>query len=163
MISKSLFLLLVVPAVSSAFRAPENPTSVNLSTIGKPRIQTATRPSPPVVAPKQNKDFATVTKISADTLVQVGKNVAATKDSTFHAQVRKRWGIDNAEENEYWHDSRIHTLGNVGFFGAVHAALAPLSTKIIDVVAYDGRDIRSLVSGIHHDLVSFATHHPLDS
>lgn len=39
----------------------------------------------------------------------------------------------------------IHTLGNVGFWGAVHAALAPLSTKLIDVLAYGGKDVRQMV------------------
>ena len=39
----------------------------------------------------------------------------------------------------------IHTLGNVGFWGALHAALAPLSTKLIDVLAYGGQDVRQMV------------------
>lgn len=39
----------------------------------------------------------------------------------------------------------IHTLGNVGFSGALHAALAPLSTKMIDLIAYEGRDVRQMV------------------
>lgn len=39
----------------------------------------------------------------------------------------------------------IHTLGNVGLGGALHAALAPLSTKLIDVVAYEGQDVRQKV------------------
>lgn len=58
----------------------------------------------------------------------------------------KRWGIDNTNEDEYWYDSRIHTLGNVGILGAVHAALAPVSTRMIDEVAYDGVDIRRRVA-----------------
>ena len=37
---------------------------------------------------------------------------------------------------------RIHNFGNTGFFGAVHAASAPLATKIIDLLAYDGRNMR---------------------
>lgn len=37
---------------------------------------------------------------------------------------------------------RIHNFGNTGFFGAIHAAGAPLATKIIDLVAYDGRNMR---------------------
>ena len=41
---------------------------------------------------------------------------------------------------------QIHTLGNTGFFGAVHAAVGALSTNIIDVVAYKGRDVRSEVA-----------------
>jgi hypothetical protein len=42
-----------------------------------------------------------------------------TSDETRTATDRKRWGIDNTNEEEYWYDSRIHTLGNHGFFGAV--------------------------------------------
>lgn len=63
-----------------------------------------------------------------------------------NAQGRKEWGIDKHNKDEYWFDDRIHTLGNYGFWGAVHAAVAPISTKIIDVVAYDGVDIRLQVS-----------------
>jgi hypothetical protein len=60
--------------------------------------------------------------------------------------VRQKWGIDKDHANEYWFDARIHTLGNVGFLGAVHAACAPITTKLIDVLAYDGIDIRQKVS-----------------
>jgi hypothetical protein len=42
-----------------------------------------------------------------------------TVDETRTATGHKRWGIDNKHEDEYWNDSRIHTLGNNGFFGAV--------------------------------------------
>lgn len=31
---------------------------------------------------------------------------------------------------DYWARKDIHTLGNVGFGGAVHAAMAPLATKV---------------------------------
>ncbi len=31
---------------------------------------------------------------------------------------------------EYWSRPDIHTFGNVGFGGAVHAAMAPLATKV---------------------------------
>lgn len=34
---------------------------------------------------------------------------------------------------DYWSRPDIHTLGNVGFGGAVHAAMAPLATKVSDV------------------------------
>ena len=43
---------------------------------------------------------------------------------------------------QYWSDPRIHNLGNVGIRGAIHAVLAPVSTHIIDRVAYDGLDLR---------------------
>ena len=49
----------------------------------------------------------------------------------------------------YWSDPRIHNLGNVGVGGAVHAALAPLSTHIIDCVAYKGDDLRARVRREH--------------
>jgi hypothetical protein len=42
-----------------------------------------------------------------------------TSGETRTATGHKRWGIDNKNEEEYWYDSRIHTLGNNGFFGAV--------------------------------------------
>ena len=31
---------------------------------------------------------------------------------------------------EYWSRPDIHTFGNVGFGGAVHAAMAPIATKV---------------------------------
>lgn len=40
----------------------------------------------------------------------------------------------------YYNDPRIHQLGNFNHF---HAAIAPLSTKIIDKFAYNGVDVRS--------------------
>ena len=49
-------------------------------------------------------------------------------------------------DEEYWYHPQIHTLGNVGILGAVHAALAPLSTHLIDNLAYGGVDIRMKVS-----------------
>jgi hypothetical protein len=58
---------------------------------------------------------------------------------------KTKWGIDKDYSNEYWLDNRIHTLGNVGFWGAVHAAMAPVATRWIDVQAYDGVDIRKKV------------------
>ena len=42
-----------------------------------------------------------------------------------------------------WRDSRIHSFGNVGIGGRVHAAVAPAVTKLIDLVAYGGRDVRT--------------------
>ena len=54
--------------------------------------------------------------------------------------------VDDGSPKEYWFDSRIHTLGNTGFTGALHAAVAPLSTIIIDKIAYDGVNVREMVS-----------------
>lgn len=69
------------------------------------------------------------------------------------AVTRKKWGVDNDFENEYWFDQRIHTLGNSGFGGAVHAAVAAFSTKIIDFAAYDGVDIRKEVRELLRSLI----------
>lgn len=43
----------------------------------------------------------------------------------------------------YWFDPKIHLLGNTGIKGGFHAAIAPLVTKVIDVAAYEGLDMRS--------------------
>lgn len=50
---------------------------------------------------------------------------------------------------QYWNDPRIHNLGNDGARGAIHAMLAPLSTRIIDHLAYDGLDLRAEVLRRH--------------
>jgi trans-aconitate methyltransferase len=51
----------------------------------------------------------------------------------------------------YWHDPRIHELGNTGIKGALHASLAPLSTAIIDRIAYDGLNVRQAVKDLYFD------------
>ena len=38
---------------------------------------------------------------------------------------------------------RMHSLGNVGLTGHMHATIAPRATKLIDMGAYRGRDMRS--------------------
>lgn len=45
----------------------------------------------------------------------------------------------------YWFNSKIHTFGNTGLFGGLHAAMAPLATKLIDIAAYDGKNVREQV------------------
>ena len=42
----------------------------------------------------------------------------------------------------YPFDPRIHNLGNTGIRGAIHAEFAPVFTKLIDLKAYNGRNIR---------------------
>jgi len=58
------------------------------------------------------------------------------------------WMKFGAEDNpeEYWYNKRIHTLGNTGTLGALHAAMGPISTIIIDKLAYKGVDVRTQVS-----------------
>lgn len=58
---------------------------------------------------------------------------------------RKMFGLDE-NPSEYWFHNRIHTLGNTGFFGGMHAFLAPYATRLIDEKAYDGVDLRAVVA-----------------
>ena len=44
--------------------------------------------------------------------------------------------------------TQIHVFGNTGFLGAFHAAIAPISTKMIDNAAYEGQDVRKKVSRV---------------
>jgi hypothetical protein len=76
-----------------------------------------------------------------DTVVEKTKQVEQEQLET----TQKLCGSDTAHGEEYWYDQRIHMLGNVGFWGAVHAACAPASTKLIDIMAYDGMNIRQKV------------------
>ena len=55
------------------------------------------------------------------------------------------WRNDGGD-GEYWFRQDIHTLGNTGLGGGLHAAVAPLSTRLIDLVAYHGTDVRTTVS-----------------
>ena len=49
----------------------------------------------------------------------------------------------------YWYNPRIHTLGNVGLGGWIHALMAPLATAVIDRASYGGMDVRKLA----HDMI----------
>jgi hypothetical protein len=95
---------------------------------------------------RYNGDRTTATS-NTDTTTPEIRKVASDPNSPVPRR-RTKWGVDNTCPGEYWFDSRIHTLGNHGFWGAVHAALAPASTAIIDVAAYDGIDIRRQVGRI---------------
>ena len=50
------------------------------------------------------------------------------------------------QQGYYFKRPDIHTLGNTGVGGSLHANVAPLATKIIDTHAYKGKDVRSMVS-----------------
>uniref|UniRef100_A0A7S2RNG1 Methyltransferase type 11 domain-containing protein n=2 Tax=Rhizochromulina marina TaxID=1034831 RepID=A0A7S2RNG1_9STRA len=45
----------------------------------------------------------------------------------------------------YWADPRIHSFGNTGFLGSVHAGVAPIFTFALDMFAYKQQNIRSMV------------------
>lgn len=66
---------------------------------------------------------------------------------------------DNRDYDEvYWYNPQIHSLGNVGILGALHAALGALSSHVIDNVAYDGIDMRFEVSMGCPSLLTKAKH-----
>ena len=85
---------------------------------------------------------------SSCTLVPISASIptGATIPPQRRPVLRKKWGIDKDETSEYWFNNKIHTFGNTGFFGALHAAMAPLATKLIDNVAYDGLDARMQIA-----------------
>ena len=74
---------------------------------------------------------ASPTKVKEAAIKLKSTAVVATR----HAVEHKRWGIDNTNEDEYWSDSRIHTLGNDGFFGAVRLTNKDNNNFIICFVA----------------------------
>ncbi len=58
------------------------------------------------------------------------------------------WRLGDNDNKKYWFNEEIHTLGNTGILGGLHAAMAPLSTKMIDLLAYNGINVREAVSFI---------------
>jgi hypothetical protein len=95
---------------------------------------------PPNWKPTSTRSKKPQSDVSAQT--ETPKATVPLRRATEH----KSWGVDKDHSNEYWFDKRIHTLGNVGLGGGLHAAVAPLSTKLIDFLAYDGVDLRGKVS-----------------
>ena len=120
----------LAPAAIDAFRAPENPTGLAGLKVS-------------LVAEKLSTPTTTENIITPGTIEQT---------------IRKGYeiGIDKAASDyvdEYWYNPTIHTFGNVGLLGGLHAALAPISTKIIDQVAYGGQDVRSVASTVHYSTI----------
>ena len=68
------------------------------------------------------------------------------------AMPRTIFGLDNMP-TEYWFNNKIHTFGNTGMWGGVHAALAPFATRVIDDAAYEGKNARSIVSIIFFNFI----------
>jgi ubiquinone/menaquinone biosynthesis C-methylase UbiE len=46
----------------------------------------------------------------------------------------------------YWFHPKIHTFGNTGLLGGLHAAMAPFVTMLIDKAAYDGENVRDKIA-----------------
>lgn len=140
----SLFLLL--PSTVVAFRAPENPTGL----AGLKVPPTVKKAAATTAIPTMEQEIKNV--ITAQTMEPVSKELTSETISRELA-LRKRWeiGVDNAAtdyEDEYWFNPTIHNFGNIGFLGTIHAVLAPVSTKVIDILAYDGESIRDRVSKV---------------
>ncbi len=62
----------------------------------------------------------------------------------------------NTHVEEWWYNPVIHSFGNIGIGGTIHATVAPFVTKLIDEKAYKGRDVRqeicdTLVNNIDQD------------
>lgn len=52
----------------------------------------------------------------------------------------------NRADGHWWDNKIIHSFGNSGLGGRFHAEIAPLVTRMIDDVAYDGLDVRKDIS-----------------
>jgi hypothetical protein len=88
------------------------------------------------------KPYPATTTVAASTTT----SIPLTGNKKAVSLARPKWGVDNdGHPDEYWFDQRIHSLGNVGFSGALHAAVAPAFTKLIDWRAYGNVDIRRKV------------------
>ena len=55
--------------------------------------------------------------------------------------------------DEWWNNPIIHTFGNTGIRGMVHAELAEFGTRTIDKRAYNGVDIRSELTNNYLDKI----------
>jgi|TARA_Y100000389_G_scaffold203935_1_gene254170 hypothetical protein len=51
----------------------------------------------------------------------------------------------NTYINDYWYDPRIHNFGNIGFYGLLHAIIAPIASKLIDYLSYSNINVRKKI------------------
>lgn len=104
----------------------------------------------PMAAPAAGKKTPMPTRLDVSSIAPGSKATKVEKVPNVYNVQRKRCRSlvekpKKRQRRQYWSDERIHTLGNNGFWGAVHAAMAPLSTKLIDLLAYRGVDLRRKV------------------
>jgi hypothetical protein len=141
--SSALVLLLLSSAAPSFGLVPSKQSAGRALGV---TLQAAT--SVPATSDKKSKAAPLNEKRSSwggFTSVDKKKNTIAQNASS-----QRTWGVDENYPSEYWFDTRIHSMGNQGFMGGLHAAAAVLITKVIDNVAYDGVDIRHEVSSQRH-------------
>ena len=65
--------------------------------------------------------------------------------------------VNSFDIKKYPYHPKIHTLGNIGIGGKLHAKIAPYITKLIDYNAYHKRNIRQ---EIYEDLIQNYDNHP---
>ena len=53
---------------------------------------------------------------------------------------------DPLTSSQYYYNPKIHNFGNIGISGKIHAELALIATKTIDIIRYDGRNIREEIT-----------------
>lgn len=51
----------------------------------------------------------------------------------------------------YYYNPKIHSLGNIGFGGKIHALAAPFARRIIDQISYNGVNIRRDIMSEYSD------------
>lgn len=99
----------------------------------------------------------TLEKLSMKTVTEVKETAQSiselvqAKGFSFPQQLA-RW--KNQGPRRYWYHPQIHTLGNTGVLGALHSALCPLCTYVIDVAAYAGENVRQRVASELRDVVT---------
>lgn len=65
--------------------------------------------------------------------------------------------IHSFDIKKYPYHPKIHTLGNIGIGGKIHAKIAPYVTKLIDYSAYNKRNIRK---EIYENIIENYDNHP---
>eukprot|EP00568_Trieres_chinensis_P004517 CAMPEP_0183306340 /NCGR_PEP_ID=MMETSP0160_2-20130417/10788_1 /TAXON_ID=2839 ORGANISM="Odontella Sinensis, Strain Grunow 1884" /NCGR_SAMPLE_ID=MMETSP0160_2 /ASSEMBLY_ACC=CAM_ASM_000250 /LENGTH=355 /DNA_ID=CAMNT_0025469691 /DNA_START=154 /DNA_END=1218 /DNA_ORIENTATION=- len=99
---------------------------------------------------------------------KISSPISFTAENNDKYKEKEAWGIQNSSHEEnfeaqrYWFNARIHTLGNTGPGGGLHAAVSPLATLVIDKVAYKGVNVRKMVSKKLSEQVHKSGAHILD-
>lgn len=76
----------------------------------------------------------------------VGTNPMSADPSILATTIPAATEREDPGPRDYWFNPLIHTFGNTGIFGGLHAAVAPLFTKVIDISAYDGKPVREAIA-----------------
>lgn len=133
--------------VSCGFQVSSDKSGIYKKAIESALLKNVTR-SPPVFEvfddPTYTPEIPSEGQPAARPLIRTINSEASLPPSR-DAVRRKTCGLDE-HPAEYWFDNRIHTFGNTGILGGFHAVVAPLATKMIDVLAYDRVNVREKIS-----------------